>query len=85
MVSPYQTHVPCFGGMWGFALASERLSLLSPTEVERRVSSRVTKGLRFYDGPSHQGIFSLPQNLREAIDNEKRIVTEKEPLFIYRP
>jgi len=85
-VFPYQTHVPSYGGMWGFALASEGVSLhLSPSEIDRRISSRVTRGLRFYDGLSHQGMFSLPQQLREAIDGETRVITEKEPMFIYQP
>ncbi|MFQ5925788.1 MAG: hypothetical protein ACE5IE_07350 [Dehalococcoidia bacterium] len=43
------------------------------------------RGLRFYDGLSHQGLFSLPKNLREAMDKERRIITEKEPLYIYQP
>lgn len=86
LVFPYEAHIPCFGGMWGFAFASQNLSLhLSPREIDRRISSRVKKGLRFYDGLSHQGLFLLPKNIREAIDKEKRIVTEKEPLFVYQP
>lgn len=87
LVFPYQTHVPSYGGMWGFAVASQRLnpSSLSPQEVERRISFRVKKGLRFYDGLSHQGMFSLPKQLREAIDGETRVITEKEPMFIYQP
>jgi len=85
LVFPYEAHIPSYGGMWGFSLASQKLSLLSPTEVERRISSRMKKDLRFYDGLTHQDLFSLPKCLREAMEREKRIVTEKEPLFIYQP
>lgn len=85
LVFPYETHIPCYGGMWGFALASQKLSLLSPMEIERRISPRMKKSLRFYDGLTHPGLFSLPKHLREAIDEEKRVITEQEPLFIYQP
>jgi len=85
LVFPYEAHIPSYGGMWGFALASQKLRLLSPTEVERRISSRMKRDLRFYDGLTHQGMFLLSKNLRQAIVEEKRVITEHEPLFIYQP
>lgn len=85
LVFPYEAHIPSYGGMWGFALASQKLSPLLPAEVDSKISSRITKGLRFYDGLVHQGLFSLPKYLREAIAEEKRVITEQEPLFIYQP
>jgi len=85
-VFPYEAHIPSYGGMWGFALASHNLSAhLSPEEVDRRIFSRTKKGLRFYDGLTHQALFALPRYLRQAIDEEKRVITEQEPLFVYSP
>ena len=85
LVVPYEAHIPSYGGMWGFAIASQRQGLLPPTEVERRISSRMKKGLRFYDGVTHQGMFFLPKHLREAIDEEKRVITIEQPFYIYQP
>lgn len=86
LVFPYEAHIPSYGGMWGFALASQNLSAhLSPSEIDRRISSRVKRDLRFYDGLTHQSLFSLPRHLRKAIDEEKRVITEKEPFSIYQP
>jgi len=87
LVFPYQAHVPSYGGMWGFAFASQRLNPLHLTadEVNRRVSARTTRGLRFYDGLAHYGMFLLPKHLRTAIDEEKNVITDKKPLFIYQP
>lgn len=86
LVFPYQFHIPSYGGMWGFAAASHNLSVhLSPKKIDRRISSRTERGLRFYDGLTHQALFSLPKHLRQAIDEEKRVITEQEPLFIYQP
>lgn len=85
LVSPYETFIPSYGGMWGFALATQKLSPLPPAEVDSKISSRITKGLRFYDGLAHQGLFSLPKYLREAIAEEKRVITTEQPFFIYQP
>ena len=85
VVAPYQAQVPSFGGPWGFAVASQNLDPqeLSPEEVDNRLSSRLSRSLRFYDGLAHQGIFSLPKHLRRQIAEEKRIITKDRPLFTY--
>ena len=85
LVFPYTAHVPSYASMWGFAVASRNMSLLSPAGIDRRLASRIKDGLRFYDGLTHQRLFALPRNLREALEGEKRVITETEPLFIYKP
>ena len=84
-VAPYQAEIPSFGGPWGFAVASQAPDLheLSPKEIDRRLSSRLSRALRFYDGLAHQGIFSLPKYLREQIAGEKRVITRNKPFFTY--
>lgn len=87
LVFPYQIEVPSYGGMWGFALASQRLNPLHLTadEVNRRISTRTKRSLRSYDGLTHHGMFLLPKCLRGAIDKEKRVITDKKPLFVHQP
>ena len=84
IVSPYQVDVPSFGGPWGFCLASESLNpvLLSPTEVDSRLSARSLHGFKFYDGLTHQGMFSLPKHIRDELSRQRRLITDKEPLYI---
>jgi spermidine synthase len=84
LVFPYQTHIPSFGTLWGFCLASLGVDPLglSVEEVERRISTRLSRRLRFYDGLSHQGLFSLPKYLRDELSREKRIITDQNPLFV---
>jgi spermidine synthase len=86
IVCPYQTDVPCFGGPWGFCLASLNLNpvLLSPVEVDGKISARSLTHLRFYDGLTHQGIFSLPKYLREELSKQGRLITDNQPLYIYQ-
>lgn len=85
IVSTYQAHVPCFGGPWGFCAASLKLdpAALPPAEVDARIAARSLTSLRFYDGVSHQGMFSLPLYLREEISKQRRLITDAEPLYIY--
>jgi spermidine synthase len=85
IVAPYQAEIPSFGGSWGFSVASTSLDprQLSPEEVDRRVSDRIDRELRFYDGLTHRGVFSIPKYLREEMAANKRIITRDEPLFTY--
>lgn len=85
IVSTCKVDVPCFGGPWGFCLASLNLDplSLSPAEVDNRISARSLNNLKFYDGLTHQGIFSLPRYLREAMSKQSRLITDREPLYIY--
>jgi len=85
MVYPYQVDVPSFGGPWGFCLASLNLDpLLPPGEIDGRISARSLDGLEFYDGISHQGMFSLPKYLRSELSTQTRLITDNEPLYIYQ-
>lgn len=85
-VYPYQVDVPAFGGPWGFCLASHHLNPveLTPAEVDGRLATRSLSGLKFYDGLTHQGLFSLPKHLREELARSARLITDQEPLYIYR-
>ncbi len=85
VVSVYNALVPSFGGAWGFTTGSANLdpSKLSADEIDGTLKKRKVKGLRFYDGLTHQGMFSVPKYLRTAIAEEKRVITDKKPFFAY--
>ena len=85
VVGSCKIDVPCFAGPWGFCSASMNLdpALLSPAEVDNRILARSLTGLKYYDGLTHQGIFSLPKYLRDALSKQKRLITDSEPLCIY--
>lgn len=85
-VLPYQADVPSFGSTWGFVLASPdtvgTLPPLSATEIDFRLATRVGRGLRFYDGATHQGMFTLPRYLRQEISRGKRVITDSRPMAL---
>jgi spermidine synthase len=85
LVCPFQTDVPSFGGPWGFCLASRRINPvgLSVAQVDERIAAR-SLSLKFYDGVSHQGMFGLPKYLRSELSTQGRLITDKEPLYVYQ-
>lgn len=76
LVSQYQAHVPSFGGQWGFALACDapdlHPALLTPEEIDRRLSAALRGELRFYDGTTHRGMFHLPRYLRPRTKKKRQ-------------
>jgi spermidine synthase len=82
---PYQVHMPSFLGLWGFVAASESLdaSQLTPEEIDARISTRISKELKSYDGLTHQSMFTLPKHIRQQLAASKRIITDKEPISTY--
>jgi len=82
VVLPYQADIPSFGGPWGFCLASKGVTPPSPEEIDKRTAARGL-ALRHYDGTTHQYMFSISKPLRQHLERQTRIITDKEPLYIY--
>jgi spermidine synthase len=82
---PYQVHVPSFLGLWGFVAASQSLdpSELTLEEIDARISTRISKKLKSYDGLTHQAMFTIPKHIRQQLAASKRIITDKQPIAAY--
>lgn len=85
IVCPYQAYVPSFVDLWGFATASQTISpiKLLPEEVDSRISARMLKKPRSYDGLSHQAAFILPKHTRHQLAITRRIITDRNPIFVH--
>ncbi len=85
IVSPYQVSMPSFGLPWAFALASKLTdpTSFSPDEIDRHIAERIEGELKFYDGITHLGQFSLPKYLRRELQKKKRIIEDNQPLYLY--
>ena len=83
-MSAYEAFVPSFGATWGFVVGSlgGDPAALGVDQVDARLESRGTGGLRHYDGETHAGMFSLPKYLRAAMKAERRVITKDDPLFV---
>ena len=85
IVCPYQAYVPSFVDLWGFATASQSVkpTELSPEDIDCRISARLSKGLKSYDGVTHQSLFTLPKHIRHQLAVTRRIITDQKPVFVY--
>lgn len=85
LVRSYSAYIPSYDGTWGFALASQHYDplSLSAAEVDRRLLERAVNNLKFYDGETHRGMFSLPKDVRQAKLAEGRIIEDDQPLITY--
>ena len=65
-VTPYFVHVPCYGGTWGFAVASDTLSPceISVDEIELRLNARNIADRLFYSGDIHHAMLVLPAYIK---------------------
>jgi spermidine synthase len=82
VVLPYHADIPSFGGPWGFCLASKGPTPSTTGEIDKAIYDRSLK-LRFYDGKTHQGMFSISRPLRQTLDSQTLLITDKQPLYIY--
>lgn len=76
-------YIPSFTANWTFILGGEDIQApldLSVEEVDQCLEARLTSGLRFYDGPTHQRMFLLPRYVREGLEEARPISTDDRPL-----
>jgi spermidine synthase len=86
IVTQYTTYMPCFGQPWGFCVASlkHNPAHIAAYEVDKKITEKGITGLKFYDGDTHRGMFSLPRYIREGLAAQKRVITDKKPLYLYQ-
>jgi spermidine synthase len=85
VVAGYQIFMSCFGTPWGFITATRKVDPLtqSADTVDRIIADRLP-GVRlgYWDGVTHQHVYSLPRHIRAAIDAQTRVVTDANPLIV---
>ena len=83
-VSPSSFFIPSFGTPWGVVLASDiDLTMPAPaSQIDLLLRRRVSQSMHYYDGITHQNLFSLPKYLRKGITEENRVISDKNPIFI---
>jgi spermidine synthase len=69
IVRPYAMYVPLYGALWAFAVCSDKLDPKSFTadEIDRRIETRRLEHLRYYNGETHEGVFALPNFIRDLV------------------
>jgi spermidine synthase len=85
IVRSFHVFIPSFDTDWGFLFASQQIDpqSVSPAEIDRKLELINSVELKFYDGETHRGIFSIPKNIRRLRDSNQRIIEDNNPLFVY--
>lgn len=67
-VKPYIVGVPSFCGPWGFLVAGKhQLPAMTAAQIDANIPPDVVRTLKYYDGITHQRLFSLPKHIRERL------------------
>jgi spermidine synthase len=69
IVRVYTMYIPLYGSQWAMAVCSDKLDPKSFTadEIDRRIEARKMQDLRFYNGETHEGVFALPNYVRDLV------------------
>jgi spermidine synthase len=69
LVTPYFVHIPLYGSIWGFAIASDSLDAraVGPAQIDERLAARGVGHLQYYNGEVHRAVFALPNYVRKLI------------------
>jgi spermidine synthase len=70
IVRPYTFYLPLYGALWAMAVCSDKLDPKSITadEIDRRIEHRRLQDLKFYNGETHEGVFALPNFIRDLVN-----------------
>ena len=82
IVRPYLVYVPLYGAIWGMATASDKTDPLAfnSENIEERLKTRRISHLQYYNGDTHQGVFGLPNYVRDILGRSLRPITEQDPM-----
>ena len=77
----YHSFVQAFDSTWGFVWGSlgPDPSALTPQQVDELITERINGELKYYDGVTHLGMFSLPKHVRKAMEAQEIVSTDERP------
>ncbi len=69
IVRPYLMYIPLYGSLWCMAVCSDKLDpkAFTADEIDRRIDARKLQELKYYNGETHEGVFALPNFVRELV------------------
>ncbi|HEX9435172.1 MAG TPA: polyamine aminopropyltransferase [Burkholderiales bacterium] len=69
IVRVYTMYIPLYGSLWSMAVCSDKLDpkAFTADEIDRRIDARKMQELRFYNGETHEGVFALPNFVRDLV------------------
>ncbi|HKY01629.1 MAG TPA: polyamine aminopropyltransferase [Burkholderiales bacterium] len=81
VVRPMILFVPLYGTLWSMACCSDSTDpgALSAEEADKRIAQRGLRDLQYYNGATHQGVFALPNFMRDLVapTEQSRILSRR--------
>jgi spermidine synthase len=80
---PYTMFIPLYGCLWAMCACSDSTDVASvgAAEIDTRIAARGIMQLQYYNGPTHQALFALPNFVREltvnSVPKPRLVVTRK--------
>jgi len=73
IVRPYTMYIPLYGSLWAMAVCSDKLDpkAFTADEIDRRIEHRKLADLRWYNGETHEGVFALPNFVRDLVTPQR--------------
>lgn len=78
-VAPMLNHVPLYGTLWGFAVASQELNPATVTkgQVRDRLTRFAMNDIKLYDERTHFTLQTIPKYIQEMLDKKKKPYTRR--------
>ena len=69
IVRPYAMYIPLYGSLWAMSVCSDKLDpkAFTAAEIDRRIEQRKLTELKYYNGETHEGVFALPNFMRDLV------------------
>ena len=69
VVTPYFVHIPIYGAVWGFAVASDSLDIrqISADAIDATLAARRIEQRQLYNGAFHHAMLALPEYVKTLV------------------
>jgi spermidine synthase len=69
IVTPYFVHIPIYGAVWGFAVASDVLDIrqISAVAIDAALAARHIEQRQLYNGAIHHAMLALPEYVKTLV------------------
>ncbi len=82
-VRPYRAFVPSYNTEWGFILSAPNVTELPTAEEFDNLVEDRKLDLQYFDGETALGIFAVPKDMRNRMDQETRVIDDDHLMPIY--
>jgi thermospermine synthase len=85
MVVPYADYIPSFADLWSWCVcfSDPAMTVLGRDEFEARIHERGLSELQYLDGAMWQGATVFNKITRQALEQERHVMTLDNPAFVY--